>query len=199
MAEADFLKVAGFKQKMATKIKESIRTQVEKAPMAELMHASNLFGRGFGTKKLQLILTNVPSILIDAVQTKEEKVKRVASVEGMAKKTAEQFVSQIPVFLAFLNETQLTNKLQQQEQAEDATKNTSHPLYGKHYVMTGFRDKELMEKLAAVGAEQSSSVSKNTFVLLVKDLGEENSKTETAKKIGIPIMTPEEFRLKYAL
>ena len=63
--------------------------------------------------------------------------------------------------------------------------------------MTGFRDKVLQEKLEAVGAEQGSAVRKNTFVVLVKDLAEENSKVTEAKKIGIPIMTPTEFQTKY--
>jgi NAD-dependent DNA ligase len=63
--------------------------------------------------------------------------------------------------------------------------------------MTGFRDKALMEKLLALGAEQGSGVRKNTFVVLVKDVGDENSKTKEATALGIPIMTLEEFKVKY--
>jgi NAD-dependent DNA ligase/DNA polymerase/3'-5' exonuclease PolX len=193
MSTADFLTVAGFKEKMATKIKESISVQVEKASLAELMHATNLFGRGFGTKKFQLILTAVPNIL---TLPPAEGIVKATAVEGMAKKTAEQFVQQIPAFLAFLAETNLLGKLQQQPVAT-VLKDTTHPLYGKQYIMTGFRDKELQEKLAAVGAEQGSAVRKNTFVVLVKDLAEANTKVAEAKKIGIPIMTPTEFKTKY--
>ena len=56
MTELDFLKVDGFKEKMATKIKHSITEKIKKVSLAELMHATNIFGRGFGTKKFQLIL-----------------------------------------------------------------------------------------------------------------------------------------------
>jgi NAD-dependent DNA ligase len=194
MQEADFLTVAGFKQKMAQKIQASIQEHINKATLAELMHATNLFGRGFGVKKFQLILAAEPTILTD---TTADKIKRVSQIEGMAKKTAEQFINQIPTFLAFLEETKLSAKLQ--ETPPISVKDKTHPLYGKHFVMTGFRDKVLLEKLAAVGAEQGSAVKKNTFVVLVKDPTEETSKTIEAKTLGIPILTPTEFLLKYPL
>jgi NAD-dependent DNA ligase len=197
MQEADFLTVAGFKQKMAAKIKASIKEQIAKASLPELMHATNLFGRGFGTKKFQLILAAEPNILLSKDDS-GEKVKRVSKIEGMAKKTAEQFINQVPVFLAFLNETGLNAKLQASQQPL-AEKDKTHPLYGKHFVMTGFRDKVLLEKLLAVGAEQGSAVRKNTFVVLVKDPSEETSKTIEAKALGIPILTPAEFIVKYQL
>ena len=65
--------------------------------------------------------------------------------------------------------------------------------------MTGFRDQELQNKLKSIGAKLGSSVSKNTFVVLVKDLGEDTGKALDAKNLGIPLMTPEEFKKKYNL
>jgi NAD-dependent DNA ligase len=194
MTETDFLQVAGFKQKMAQKIKESIVEKVEKVTLPELMHATNLFGRGFGVKKFQLILMAEPTILQNSMP---DKVQRVSRIEGMAKKTAEQFVMQIPIFLDFLKETDLLGKLQ--EPTQKINKDISHPLYGKQVVLTGFRDKELLEKLEAVGAEQGSAVRKNTFAVLIKDPMAETSKTQEAKSLGIPIMTPMDFQTKYKL
>ena len=65
--------------------------------------------------------------------------------------------------------------------------------------MTGFRDKELVEKLKKVGAEQQSAVSKKTFMVIVKDKDEDTGKVEEARKLGIPVMTPEEIVAKYKL
>ena len=197
MSETDFLQVTGFKQKMAQKIKESIVEQVGKATLPELMHATNLFGRGFGVKKFQLILMAEPTILVNTTWSLSEKVKHISAAEGMAQKTAEQFVMQIPVFLAFLKETQLLGKLQADTQMP--IKDQAHPLYGKQVVLTGFRDKALVEKLEAVGAEQGSAVRKSTFVVLSKDPTEETSKIIEAKTLGIPIMTPTEFSIIYNL
>ena len=114
----------------------------------------------------------------------------------MAQKTAEQFVMQIPVFLDFLKETQLLGKLQETQMH---IKDQAHPLYGKQIVLTGFRDKALVEKLEAVGAEQGSAVRKTTFAVLIKDSTTETSKTQEAKTLGIPIMTPTEFSIIYNL
>jgi NAD-dependent DNA ligase len=75
--------------------------------------------------------------------------------------------------------------------------NTSNPLYQKTIVMTGFRSKDLSAKLKAVGAKEGSSVSKNTFVVLLKDKDEDTTKANEARKLGIPLMTPDEFSAKY--
>ena len=74
----------------------------------------------------------------------------------------------------------------------------SNPLFGKTIVMTGFRDSEILEALKTVGAKLGSSVSKNTFVVLVKNKEDvDTGKALEAVKLGIPILTPEEFKVKY--
>ena len=74
---------------------------------------------------------------------------------------------------------------------------TDHPLYGKKIVMTGFRDKILEESIRNVGGDMGVSVSKTTFALLVKSADETSGKIDQAKKLGVPIMTPMDFALKY--
>ena len=85
----------------------------------------------------------------------------------------------------------------QLEQAPLVEKDTSHPLFGKTIVMTGFRDASIQQALKDVGAKLGSSVSKNTFLVLVKDLEEDTGKAADAKKLGIKLMTPEEFKAQY--
>ena len=63
--------------------------------------------------------------------------------------------------------------------------------------MTGFRDKNLEKVLKDYGAIIGSSVSKKTFVVLVKDKNEDTTKANEARKYNIPLMTPEEFFNKY--
>ena len=77
--------------------------------------------------------------------------------------------------------------------------NKSHPLYGKKIVITGFRDKSLQQKLANIGVKLTSSVSKNTFMVLVKDIDDDTDKAEKAKARNIPIMTKEQFIETYNL
>jgi len=69
----------------------------------------------------------------------------------------------------------------------------------KTVIITGFRDKELSEQLKSFGAKESSSVTKNTFAVIVKNKDEDTGKTEAAKKKNIPIYTIDEFKEKYDL
>lgn len=196
MTKDDFLKIEGFKDKLATKISNGIKDKLSKVSLAELMHATNLFGRGFGTKKIQSILDSVPDIVIKE-ESKDIKISKVKAVSGMAAKTAEQFIEKLPQFLDWVKEAGLEEKLNQK--ASTVPVNTDHPLYGKKFVMTGFRDKELVTKLIELGAIQGSSVSKNTFVVLVKDIDDDTGKADDARKLGIPLMTPEQFKVTYNL
>jgi len=199
LKEEDLLKVEGFKQKLAHKIYTNIKKQLDKSSLPELMHASNIFGRGFGTKKLKLILDAYPTVLIDT-KPSFEKIEKISKIEGMAHKTASQFVEQIPDFITFVNSANLQEKLDISDALETKTNyDKEHPLYGKKWVMTGFRDKELIKKLLSVGSEQGSVVNKKTALVIVKDLDEDNVKVIDAKKLDIPIMTPLEVIEKYEL
>ena len=193
MKVADFLKVEGFKDKTATKLHEGIQQKISAASLITIMSASNMFGRGFNDKKIELILGGYPTVLISK-DSPSTKIAKIAEIKGMAAKTSEAFVEKIPEFLAFLKETGLTNKLTTAAAAAEPTvASVDHPLYGKTVVMTGFRDTALQDKLKRVGATVGSSVSSKTFVLLVKDVNESSGKVLDAKKHSVPLMTPSDF------
>ena len=194
----DFLKVEGFKIKLATKIYDGIKDKIKSATIIMLMSGSNIFGRGFSEKKMELIMDAYPNVLTSN-ESAEEKVNKVAAIKGMAKKTAELFVEKIPAFIEFMKEASLEYKLYNESSSGLKEYDKSHLLYGKSIVMTGFRDASLQEEIKKVGATLGSSVSKNTFVVLVKDseVDQDSGKANEAKKLGIPIMTRDEFVKKY--
>jgi NAD-dependent DNA ligase len=194
MSKADFLKVEGFKEKLATKIFEGIQEKLANASLLTIMSASNIFGRGISEKKIEPILDAFPDILTSD-ESPEEKIKKVMSVKGMARKTAELFVNNIPAFLDFMKECNLDHLLEKGE--KKLAVDESHPLYQKSIVMTGFRDENLGLMLKNVGAKLGSSVSKNTFAVLVKDKDEDTGKANDARALGVPLYTPDEFKSKY--
>ena len=203
MTKEDFLKVPGFKEKMATKLYEGIKNKLNEVSLLTLMSSSNILGRGLSEKKLEPILVMYPDILVSN-DSPSQKIEMVKKVKGMASKTAQLFVNNIPKFLEFLNECGLEYKLEQTHKISQESKaidemnsNITHPLYNKSIIMTGFRDKNIIDSLKKVGANLGSSVSKNTFIVLTKDPTDETSKVLEAKKLGIPIMTPDEFMSKY--
>ena len=200
MGEEDFLKVNGFKKKMAEKVYTSIRNKIEKASLIKLMAVSNIFGRGFGERRIEPIMIKYPDIVTSEISD-EEKIANIKSIRGIEKKTAERFVKNIPKFLEFIKVAKLEDKLNetmmglQNQQPIDE----SNPLYEKSIIITGFRNKELSEELKSLGVRESSAVSKNTFAVIVKDKDEDTGKIEAAKQKNIPIYTSLEFKDKFNL
>ena len=188
----DFLQVDGFKEKTATKLYDGIKEKIDAATLTTIMSASNMFGRGFSEKKIELIMESYPKVLLSN-ESNNQKITKISAIKGMATKSAEAFVERIPDFINFIKEAGLVNKLA----FEKKELNQSHPLFGKSIVMTGFRDSHLQEALKDVGAKIGSSVSSKTFVVLVKDKEEDTGKANEARKLGIPLMTPEEFKNNY--
>jgi NAD-dependent DNA ligase len=105
MTVPDFLTVDGFKEKTSQKLYNGIQTQIQAVDLPNLIVASNTFGRGFGIKKVQMILEKYPLVL------SEKDPKKLAKVEGMAIKSSQEFVNRIPLFMEFLSETNLEYKL----------------------------------------------------------------------------------------
>ena len=234
MKEEDFLKVGGFQLKTAQKLQENIRAAIDRATVVELMVASNKFGRGFGNKKVELIMESYPDVL----KPEERKVDRIAAISGMSRASAQDFVDRIPQFFDFMRECGLEEKLVQKisatPQSDQSKKpekpenpvplvpdeqpaqtgilgtiynmfvkpkdiDTSHPLYGKTVVISGFTDKnkELENKLKYVGAKLGSSVSKKTAALVVKSEDEHTGKWLAAKENNVPIYTLDKFMIKF--
>jgi NAD-dependent DNA ligase len=187
MTVNDFLKVEGFQMTMATKIHDGILSRLEAASLLTLMSSSNLFGRGFSEKKIELILSEYPTILTSK-ETKQERINKLLNVKGFALKTAEAFVEKIPDFLAFLKQCKLEHKLLESTSSSPSLLDSSLSLEGKTFVLTGFRDKELEEKLKSRGAKIGSSVSKNTYMVVVNDMEDSTQKMIDAKRLGIKIV-----------
>ena len=158
------------------------------------MSASNIFGRGLGTKRIVTIMEEYPDILTSS-ESEEEKIEKITQLDGFKDKTAKLFVPYIPKFMKFLKYIKQTDKLN-----KVVVKNVdkSHPLYNKKIVITGFRDKELQQKLDKIGVKLGTSVSKKTFVVLVKDMDDDTGKADKARSLGVKLMTPEMFKTTYS-
>jgi NAD-dependent DNA ligase/DNA polymerase/3'-5' exonuclease PolX len=191
----DFLSVDGFKDKIATKLYNGIREKVESASLITIMSATNIFGRGFNEKKLELIMENYPNVLL-STETNAQKIAKITAIKGMAAKTSEAFVEKIPNFLQFIKETGMEAKISEVNVSEKSF-DQNHILYGKSIVMSGFRDAELKNALKQIGAKISESVSKNTFALIVKDTNETSGKISDAVKLGVPVMSADKFKKDY--
>ena len=192
-SKEDLLNVEHFKEKMSNKVHISIQKSIKKISLPMLMHATNLFGRGLGIKKITPILSTYPNILLSK-EDADTKINKIKQIKGMAKKTATAFVENIPSFMTFMKEANLEYKL------AELTKTKNIPtgkLSNKKIVITGFRDKILQENIEKIGGEIVNNVSSNTTYVLVKNINEDTAKAEKAKKLNIPILLVDEFKKKY--
>jgi DNA ligase (NAD+) len=197
MTVDDFLKVEGFKSTMANKIYNGIKEKTSSTSLVILMTASNLFGRTLGEKKIELIMNEYPDILISK-ESNAQKIQKILTVKGIAEKSAEAFVENIKTFNNFIKDCGLQHKQTiKQEPIQNKQNIQIHPLFGRTIIMTGFRDKNLEDKIKSAGAKLGSSVSKNTTLVIVKHLEEDTGKASDAKKIGVPLITVEDFNNKY--
>ena len=200
MTKEEMSKVDGLGEKSANKICDSIANCLQKASIVTLMSASNLFGRGFAERKIAPIMESYPNIL-NSGESKEEKIAKVLQVKGVAGKSAEAFVEGIDAFNQFFSEIKgisTTSASSINAVSPVATVvDTQHPLFKKTVVLTGFRDKELLQRMKDVGAVQGTSVSKNTFAVVVKQAGETGAKIDAAQKIGVPVFFLDDFVKKY--
>lgn len=198
----DFFKVDGFKQKMVDKIYTSIQEKVGKASLLDIIVASGKLGRGLGKKKIAPILEKYPNILL-IEQSKKQKMNMLQEIDGIGEENSKVFVEHIPEILEFLKVTELEHKLSMDSSAQSVKSNSSvridpgHPLFEKKIVMTKTRDKDVIAFIEKMGGVLEDKMKKDTYLLIVKSVEDTSSKTEYAKKNGIPILSLDEFKTKY--
>jgi DNA ligase (NAD+) len=178
--------------KNSASIPEGIRLALQKATPEILMVCSGAFGRGIGEKKLAKLLEHYPDFL-----TRDYTLGELETVDGFAGKTAALVLQGKPGFLAFMKQNDLTVKQVKESSIPLPQSTPLNPLNGLKICFTGFRDAELQAYIENAGGTIQTGCTKCTSYLLVPDLGYTNKKTELAVKLGIPVLTREDFRTQY--
>ena len=189
----DIESLPGMGKKSAEKIVNSIEQQLKNVELHVIMNASHCFGRGIGEKKLKELLLHYPFVL-SSKSGDDVKIEKISKLKGFNKKTANMIVPYIDDFKNFANRLGVLYKVYD----FSLYKKKSHPLQSKKLVVTGTRDKEFMKKMKDLGVSFRSSVTKQTDYVIVKSKQEQTGKVEQAKKLGITIITIDEFTKKYS-
>ncbi len=182
----DFIKIENFKEKMATKVFTNIQNAIKDVKLSQLMAASNLFGAGLGSKKLQIIIDNFSDILTMKM-SKKDLIDEVIDLDGFDTKTATQFAEKLPAFKKFLKENKnITILNDSDEEYDDKLKDLK-------FVFTGFRNKKIEEFIIKNGGDVTNTISKNTSYLVTSDKNSKSSKIEKAKTLKVKILSPKEL------
>lgn len=185
--KSDFEKIEGFGKRLAERTYDNIHEGLKNVSLATLLGASGVFGMGLGVRKMELLLANIPNILtIYKDIPKEELFEMINEVEGFSDKTTTKIIESLPWAEKFIENLKPYITVKEKTRATDDLKELK-------VVFTGFRDKDLEEKIKNRGGKTVTSISKNTTVLVVADKFSRSSKTLKATELNIPIYEKEEF------
>ena len=195
--------IDGIGKKLIEKIFDNIDEIMENITLEKLMAGSHVFGTGIGEKKIKLIIKEIPNIL--NIKDKKELKDLVLKIEGFSDISADKFVNNLDKFKIFFKELKeiydldyIEEKLKKKDKQESLDK-TKKIFDNIKIVFTGFRDKELEEKIEDMGGSVSTSVSSKTNIVVHADNEKSSSKLEKAIKLEIKIMSKSEFLKKYNL
>ena len=163
MSVVDFLTLPGVKEKMANKLYTNIHSIIDKPIAVEtLMTATNIFKGGLGEKKIVVVVRDYPKLMEQIV-----KVEDVMKCEGFSTKTANAFIAGLEKFKEFIKKhtfLKYTIKFKKTTQSKDGK------MKAEFIVMTGFRDKDLEDKLVGMGATIQSGINSKTTLVIAKDV-----------------------------
>lgn len=197
----DLLKIDGFKEKSSENILNALN-EIKNKKCLEILVASNLLGRGLGERKLKLIFNKYPYICNNQEEGLKLTVDDIKKINGYGEISAKLFIDNLYKFYDFYNSLNIENKIEKKvndkndDKDEIKNENKKNDKYNnKIYVFSGFRNKELEKEIIDNGGEISSSVSKKTTALIIKDYndGEKTTKIKNAIKFNIPIIIYDDF------
>ena len=191
ITKAEVLKLDGFKEKSAENLINAL-AEVKTKNCNQIMIASNLLGRGLGEKKLELILSHFPYICNDKKKAFELTVNDLKKVNGMGDISSAQFIENLHKFYDFYEE--LGMKIQEKQSSpKEEKKQLIDAIQGKHFVFTGFRNKDYETIIKDNQGFVDGTITKTTNYLILKDKSKTTTKIEAAVKKGVILITKEEF------
>ena len=180
-------KVDGFKKASSAKLVGAISEAAKNATVTQWAVGSGIFGRGIGTKRVEVAFTVVPKSL----EGGSDLVEKIMAQGGWSKESAEGFVAVLPEFKKFMEDIGFKPKV-----ATPIKIASNGKLKGQVILFTGFHPKDMEAEVVKQGGEIADTWGKKVTILVIKDSTVSNEKTKKALAGGIPIMTAEQFDKK---
>lgn len=191
MSINDIKNIQGFQEKSSNKIFDELQS-IKLLDCDKLLIASNVFGRGFGDKKLKLIVDEYPFISYDKENALKLRIDDIIKIKGIANITATQFITKLPDFYMFCNDLGIICKKKPLniEKTERELKNNElcNKFKDKKVIFTGFRNKELEERIVTCGGKVVSSISNSLDFVIAKNKEDMNNKIIKAKSMNIEVL-----------
>jgi NAD-dependent DNA ligase len=193
----DLLSIDGFKSKSADNIIEALK-KIKDVNCNVLMDASNIMGRGFGFKKIKSITDVYPEIIDNTLKGRTKALKLTADdlikVNGIAKISAELFIENLPNYYDFYDNLGIKCHNDKNKEELVGEHKVNNKLKDKTFIFSGFRNKDFEKIIQDNGGKVTTSISKNTNYLVVKDKYENTAKIIKANELGVIILDIEGFK-----
>jgi NAD-dependent DNA ligase len=196
----ELIKIDGIGTKLVDKINKNIADGLSQTDLATFMAASHKFGRGIAIKKLKLLLKTYPNILKQQKNWDHDTfIDNIIIHKGIEIKTAQKIVNNFDDFMNFMNDVNLIydiSHLCKHKNTKNKSKNHKIKfLVDKKIAITGFTPKkELKEYIEENGGSVSTTVSKNTSLVVYEPNDKkQSSKMTKAKELMINVMTKKIF------
>lgn len=186
--EDEIVGMDGFGRKSYDNIIES----VEKSRTVTLDHVIYALGiGGIGLANARLVSRHCNE---DPETVADITIEELMSIDGIGDVLAQSFRE----YFDDVNNRRLYNELLAELKLQKEVRDTSSPVAGKTFVITGSvnhftnRD-ELKAFIETLGGKTTGSVSAKTDYLINNDVTSNSSKNKKARKLGIPVISEEEF------
>lgn len=182
--------IEGFGPNSSAALVKEIRDRIDDVPLPRLVAASNIFPN-IGVSRAEAIFEAVPEIL---ELTPEEAESRLLLVKGF-KKLAGEFATRIPEFLDWLSRhPEITYYNPERVFEVDEGWMT---MTGQVVVFSGVRNRELEESIKERGGRVTTSVSKNTTIVVTDDPNSTTGKVNRARELGVQLLTIDELVARF--
>lgn len=193
--ENEVSEIKGLGDKIVTKIYKEIYKALDTVELYQFMAASHL-DRGLGERKIKEILKIYPNIINEDYK-RDELVEKLKEVNGFSDIMSEKFADNIKEFKKFFAEIDEVYDISRLLKVKKVKKQ-GILFDGKTIVFTGVRDKDLEDFITANGGKVSSSVSKNTSILIHADNADKSkSKFKKALDLKVELISISKFKEKY--
>lgn len=186
--EDEIVGMDGFGRKSYDNIIES----VEKSRNVTLDHVIYALGiGGIGLANARLVSRHCNE---DPETVADITIEELMSIDGIGDVLAQSFRE----YFDDVNNRRLYNELLAELKLQKEVRDTSSPVAGKTFVITGSvnhftnRD-ELKAFIETLGGKTTGSVSAKTDYLINNDVTSNSSKNKKARELGIPVISEEEF------
>ena len=128
-------------------------------------------------------------------------IEELLNVPGFSKKSVQHLLINLDSCKKFINDLPdwISVIIPEQEDSVDSSVDSKsvHPLYQKKIVLSGTRNKDILKFLKEVKAKHTTSISNTTHLVIKKDEDSTSQKIENAVKLGIPVISVDEFVKEY--